>query len=53
MKYVIIYWDEGDDVHLLKNEYQETYKFDSEDKAESIACKHDLCSVYQVVRLNG
>lgn len=52
MQYVIIYWDESDDVHLLKNEYQETCKFKSEDYAESVASKHDLCSVYQTVEIS-
>ena len=53
MEFLVIYWDESDDIHLLKNEYQETYKFKSKDYAESIAAKHELCKVYKIVEING
>ena len=48
--YVIIYWDEGDDIHLVKNSYHETEIFESYIDAAQ-ACNASTLAT-QIVRLN-
>lgn len=38
--FVILYRDESDDLHLVKNQHYETKIFDSQSKAEACAVSH-------------
>ena len=50
MEFVIIYWDESDNIHLLKDRHQETVKFLSKRAAEIRAIRNEI-SKYKVVNV--